>query len=240
MELAAGNLTQRRPRARRKGPDDRPRDADLERAAARGRLGGLHELRPELRLDRAGLCRPGDRRPFTARVVELTGRITRRNPLDPGTDVGPMTTSGQRDVVEDHLRDAREKGRPGPVRGRAQPDLPGLFPDPRRPRRRRSPMKIMTEETFGPVLPIMPFRPGRSRLALANDCVYGLTASVWTRNRRPPPARRAPRGRHRDGQRPHVLVHRAPGDLGRRSSRRGWAVRTGPTGSCIISRTSSS
>jgi len=45
-------------------------------------------------------------------------------------------------------------------------------------------MKIMREETFGPVLPIMTFSDPQEAVALANDSVYGLTASVWTRDKK--------------------------------------------------------
>jgi len=45
-------------------------------------------------------------------------------------------------------------------------------------------MKTMTEETFGPVLPIMAVRDEEEAVALANDSRYGLTASVWTRDRK--------------------------------------------------------
>jgi succinate-semialdehyde dehydrogenase/glutarate-semialdehyde dehydrogenase len=45
-------------------------------------------------------------------------------------------------------------------------------------------MRIMTEETFGPTLPIMVFDTAEQAVALANDSIYGLTASVWTRDRK--------------------------------------------------------
>jgi succinate-semialdehyde dehydrogenase/glutarate-semialdehyde dehydrogenase len=45
-------------------------------------------------------------------------------------------------------------------------------------------MKVMSEETFGPTLPIMTFNSPEEAVALANDSHYGLTASVWTRSRK--------------------------------------------------------
>jgi succinate-semialdehyde dehydrogenase/glutarate-semialdehyde dehydrogenase len=45
-------------------------------------------------------------------------------------------------------------------------------------------MKIMQEETFGPALPIMTFSDLEEAVSLANDSIYGLTASVWTKNKK--------------------------------------------------------
>jgi len=62
-------------------------------------------------------------------------------------------------------------------------DLPGHFILPAVLTGVDHSMKIMKEETFGPTLPIMTFSEPEEALALANDSAYGLTASVWTRNK---------------------------------------------------------
>jgi len=94
-----------------------------------------------------------------------------------------MTTEDQRKTVEGHLADARAKGAAVVCGGERPEGLPGYFLAPAVLRGVDHSMKIMTEETFGPVLPIMPFKTLDEAVALANDCEYGLTASVWTRSR---------------------------------------------------------
>jgi len=120
---------------------------------------------------------------FTAKVLELTRSLKVGNPLDPDIDVGPMTTKDQRETVEGHIADARAKGARVLCGGERLKDLPGYFLTPAVVSGVDHSMKIMTEETFGPVLPIMAFKTLEEALTLANDCEYGLTASVWTRNR---------------------------------------------------------
>jgi acyl-CoA reductase-like NAD-dependent aldehyde dehydrogenase len=121
---------------------------------------------------------------FIRRMVEITKTLRVGNPLDAGVDIGPMENLGQLRVVEEHVRDAVEKGAEilcggGRIEGR-----PGYFFAPTIMTKVDHTMKIMTEETFGPVMPVMTFRDPEEALALANDSHYGLTASVWTRNRK--------------------------------------------------------
>ena len=184
MELAARNLTHIVLELGGKDPMVVLDDADLD-LAARGAVWAAF-------MNTGQSCASIERvyvdekiaEPFTARVLELTRSLRVGNPLDSDVDVGPMTTKEQRDVVEEHLADARAKGARVLCGGERLKELPGFFLTPAVVSGADHTMKIMMEETFGPALPIMPFKTLEEALTLANDCEYGLTASVWTRNRK--------------------------------------------------------
>ncbi len=122
--------------------------------------------------------------PFTARVVELAREVRVGNPLDDGVDMGPMATAGQMKVVEEHIADAKAKGAKVLVGGGRVPGLAGYFIEPTVLTDVDHSMRAMSEETFGPTLPIMVFDGDEQAVALANDSQYGLTASVWTRDKK--------------------------------------------------------
>jgi len=184
MELASRNLTNIVLELGGKDPMIVCADADLERAA-RGAVWAAF-------MNCGQSCASVERvyvageieKEFTDMVVSLARGIKTGNPLEPGVDMGPMTTLGQLRLVEDHLRDAREKGAAVLCGGEKIPELPGYFITPAVVSGVNHAMKIMSEETFGPTLPIMPFASLDEAVALANDCRYGLTASVWTRDRK--------------------------------------------------------
>jgi acyl-CoA reductase-like NAD-dependent aldehyde dehydrogenase len=183
MELCSRNLTKLTLELGGKDPMIVFDDADLERAARGAVWAAFMNCGQSCgSIERVYVAR-GVAEEFTSRVVELAGAIKVGNPLEPGVGMGPMATAGQLKIVEEHISDARAKGAAIVFGGRRIGSLPGHFIEPTVLTEVDHSMRIMTEETFGPTLPIMAFDSTDEAVALANDCVYGLTASVWTRSR---------------------------------------------------------
>jgi acyl-CoA reductase-like NAD-dependent aldehyde dehydrogenase len=123
---------------------------------------------------------------FTKRVVEKTRALRQgvdEKNSEQRVDVGAMTFPRQIETVEDHVNDAKAHGANILTGGRRNPNLPGRFYEPTVLANVDHSMKIMTEETFGPVLPIMRVQNEAEALRLANDSIYGLNASIWTKDK---------------------------------------------------------
>ena len=178
MTAAARNLTPVLLELGGKDPAVVCRDADLDRAA-RGVVWGAF-------VNAGQTCASVERvyveaevaEAFVAKVVEETARL-RVGGAD--ADMGPMTMERQRRIVEDHVADAVARG--ATVRtGGVTPKGPGWFYPPTVITGVDHTMRVMREETFGPVLPIMAVGSLEEAIRLANDSEYGLTASGWTRS----------------------------------------------------------
>src|SRR6185295_9110184 len=115
---------------------------------------------------------------FTQAVVIETKRL--RQSGDKQGDVGSMITDQQLRTVERHVYEATARGAKALTGGVRVPVVPGPFFPPTVLTNVNHDMDVMREETFGPVLPIMTFKTDDEAVRLANDSVYGLTASVWT------------------------------------------------------------
>src|SRR3954471_2822090 len=116
---------------------------------------------------------------FVAKVTEKA-RALRQGTGGPGSvDVGSMTFPPQVDLVERHVEDAKAKGAKVLVGGSRGEHDGGYWYEPTILVDVDHTMSAMTEETFGPTLPIMKVRDEEEAIRLANDSPYGLGASVF-------------------------------------------------------------
>jgi len=119
---------------------------------------------------------------FIEQVVAETRALKQGLGTESDIDVGAMSNERQLQIVSDHVNDAKQRGADVLTGGRRGPNLEGLFYEPTVLTNVNHAMTIMRDETFGPVLPIMTFKTDDEAIKLANDSIYGLTASVWTKN----------------------------------------------------------
>jgi acyl-CoA reductase-like NAD-dependent aldehyde dehydrogenase len=121
--------------------------------------------------------------PFLRACVEKTKKLRVGNGLDEKTDVGPMIHERQLRIVESQVEDALKRGARVLAGGTRLPELGANFYAPTVMADVTHEMRIMQEETFGPVLPVRSFENDDEAVRLANDSEFGLAASVWTRNK---------------------------------------------------------
>lgn len=121
----------------------------------------------------------------TEKLVAFARTARIGDPLDPDTQVGPITTEPQRRKVLDYVDIARDEGASQLLGGKV-PDDPavadGWFVEPTIFGNVAQSMRIAREEVFGPVLSIIPFDDEEEAIAIANDSIYGLAAGVWTQD----------------------------------------------------------
>jgi acyl-CoA reductase-like NAD-dependent aldehyde dehydrogenase len=122
-------------------------------------------------------------RPIYARFVDAAVALVRQyrmgDPEDPSTTLGPLAHRKGQALVEQHVGEARAAGARVLTGGAAWRGR-GFFCEPTVLTEVNHGMRVMWEETFGPVVGIMPVRDDAEAVRLMNDTPYGLTASVWT------------------------------------------------------------
>jgi betaine-aldehyde dehydrogenase len=152
-------------------------DADIQAAAAAapgavfGNAGQDCCARSRILVQRSALDA------FMDAFEEAVEAIRVGDPLDEATEMGPLISAGQRETVASYV----PEGAPVAIRGSA-PDGPGYWfpPTVLCPVERSD--RAVTEEIFGPVAVVVPFRDEAEAIEIANDTIYGLSGSVWTRD----------------------------------------------------------
>lgn len=116
--------------------------------------------------------------PFVEGCVKLAGEYVLGHPLDEATTLGPMVRPAAAEFVRAQVAEALAQG----AKAHLEPRGEGAYLGPQVLTGVTHGMRVMTEETFGPVLPIMPVDSDEEAIALMNDSAYGLTAALWARD----------------------------------------------------------
>jgi betaine-aldehyde dehydrogenase len=151
-------------------------DADLEQAARAaplavfGNAGQDCCARSRILVERSALDR------FMWAFEDAVAAVRVGDPLDEETQMGPLISADRRETVASYV-----EGAPVAIRGEA-PDGPGFWFPPTVLCPVSNDDRAATEEIFGPVAAVIPFRDEEEAVRLANDTIYGLSGSIWTRD----------------------------------------------------------
>ncbi len=152
-------------------------DADLERAAAAAPMAVFANsgqdccARSRILVERSAMD------DFVGLLGDHVTELRVGDPLDDATQMGPLISAGQRDSVASYVPDDA----PVAARGDA-PDGPGFWFPPTVLAPVSNGDRPAVEEIFGPVVCVIPFHDEADAVRLANDTIYGLSGSVWTRD----------------------------------------------------------
>lgn len=117
--------------------------------------------------------------PFTEQLVAKAKQLKLAYPTINSGEIGPIIAKRQATIIADQLQDAIEKGAIVQCGGKIETLEGGLWCYPTVLTNVNHTMKIMTKETFGPIMPIMSFTTIEKAIQLANDTIYGLSAAVF-------------------------------------------------------------
>ncbi|NDJ25991.1 aldehyde dehydrogenase family protein [Nostoc sp. B(2019)] len=116
---------------------------------------------------------------FVHQLIAKASRLQLAYPTVETGEIGPIIAEKQAAIISDHLLDAVEKGAVIHCGGEIEDLGGGWWCSPTVLTQVNHSMKVMTEETFGPIMPVMPFATVEEAVYLANDSIYGLSAAVF-------------------------------------------------------------
>jgi acyl-CoA reductase-like NAD-dependent aldehyde dehydrogenase len=122
---------------------------------------------------------------FLERLLSAVSTLKLGDPLDPATNMGPIVSEAQMQRVLEYIEIAKQEGAEllyGGAHDTTGALVKGYFVQPTIFDRVRPHMRIAREEVFGPVLTVTRVENFEEALAVANDCEFGLTSSIYTRD----------------------------------------------------------
>jgi acyl-CoA reductase-like NAD-dependent aldehyde dehydrogenase len=114
-------------------------------------------------------------------IAQVARAVRQGGSHDDNVDIGPVISQKQLTRIMGYIDEGKREG-VEVVAGGNRHDRPGYFVEPTVLARTRPEMRLVREEIFGPVVAVTPFDDDEEVLALANDSVYGLAATAWTRD----------------------------------------------------------
>jgi acyl-CoA reductase-like NAD-dependent aldehyde dehydrogenase len=122
---------------------------------------------------------------FVSAVQDVLKGYRLGDPFDKNTHVGPVVSKRSAETIQSHIKDALEKGAKDATPENdtfKNPPADGNYVAPTLLTGVTHDMTVMTEETFGPVIPVMKVKDDAEAIRLMNDSQFGLTASIWTKD----------------------------------------------------------
>ena len=119
---------------------------------------------------------------FLEKAHQLISSYTLGDPQESSTNLGPLATKRAADAMLEQVHDAQSKGAQVLVGGKIKNICEGVFFEATLVAHTDHKMKIMKEENFGPILPVMKVANLDEAISLINDSDYGLTAAIFTKN----------------------------------------------------------
>jgi acyl-CoA reductase-like NAD-dependent aldehyde dehydrogenase len=122
---------------------------------------------------------------FVEKVQAVLKNYKLGDPFDKSTHLGPVVSKRSKEAIEAHIKDALDKGAKDATpenESFKSPPADGNFVKPTLLTGVDHTMTVMTEETFGPVIPVMKVKSDEEAIKLMNDSEFGLTASIWTKD----------------------------------------------------------
>jgi acyl-CoA reductase-like NAD-dependent aldehyde dehydrogenase len=158
------------------------KDADLDRAAGACVWGALMNCGQACTSIERVYVEAAVYQQFVDRLVEKV-RAIRQGPSENEVDIGCMTSEAQLKKIAAQVDEAVAQGAKVLTGGRRHPVLPGYYYEPTVLVDIDHSMNVMSEETFGPIVPVVKVNDAEDALRLANDSRYGLGASIFSRDK---------------------------------------------------------